>query len=82
MKHIGFKAEGEFNSVIRTTISGFLFGKPTNDYPVPSECNHLVVGSDKKGSGAIEGVYFVSDNVVKDREKTFEYLLNGTQMDR
>lgn len=82
LKHIGFKAQDEFNSVIRTTISGFAYGKPTADYPIPSECNHLIVGSDKKGSGAIEGVYFVSDNTVKEREKTFEYLLNGTHFER
>ena len=79
---IAFRAEGQFNSFIRFTTRDFSLGVPTENYPVASYCNFLVVGDDN-GSGQIEGVYFLSANIQnKDREKYLDYLINDSHIEK
>ena len=81
LNHISFKAEGEFNSFVRFTTSHFAYGKPTDNYPVPSNCHFLITGEDT-GKGRIEGVYFLSANINdKANEKYLDYLVNNSQIE-
>ena len=70
--HIAFKAEGQFNSTIKYNSADFTYAKPvekkddkgnvTHRFPIPSNCNFLIVGEDG-GKGVIETVYFPLANV-------------------
>jgi hypothetical protein len=82
LKETSFRAEGEFNSFIRFAVCDFALGAPTEQYPVASICNFLVVGEDT-GSGMIEGVYFLSKNIQDtENEKYLDYLINDSHVER
>ena len=77
--HIGFKAEGEFNSTIRFTSADFnhavVVETDKQNYPVPSLCNFLIVG-EAGGNGVIDTVYFPVSRTYAEREAYADYIID------
>ena len=73
--HIGFKAEGQYNSTIRYTSSEAGYGVVTDKYPVASKCNFLIVG-EEGGQGTIDAIYVATSKLFEEREAYSDYLIN------